>query len=90
MSSKSFEQSLVIPANHSVHRCELDGAMPFCEIRPDEGNMEPATVLEIPFALAYFLRTHWCGSAKMEALIATNATRRVQQAIKDALGLTTK
>jgi hypothetical protein len=86
-SSANQDESLTIPAGHSVHACDLDTDQPWCEIRPDSGDMEPATKLRIPWALAYFLRTHFCGSNKMRDLIVDHARRDIANTIGDALGV---
>jgi hypothetical protein len=79
--------ALVIPDAHSVHHVDLDAAEPYCLIRPDAGDMEPETRLLIPPQLAYYLRTHWCGSQKMHDLIERNTRLGIQEAIKEALGI---
>ena len=86
-SSVRHAEQLTIPADHSVHGCDLDADEPYCVIRPDAGDMEPETKCKIPFALAYFLRTHFCGSEKMRDLIESNARREIKNAIFDALGV---
>ena len=74
-----------IPDGHFVHRVDLDAEEPYCEIVPkDDVFADPITVL-LPKALAYYLRTHWCGSQKMHDPIEGDSRREIRNGIKELL-----
>lgn len=82
------DQTMTIPKDHFVCGCNLDDEVPYCTITPkDEFAVEHEKKVLIPKALAYFLRTHFCGSYEMHKLITDHAKFEAREKIKEALGL---
>ena len=46
--------------------------------------------VEIPYQLAYYLRTHHCGSKKMRNLIQEHAVQNIQHKLKELMGIKEK
>ena len=80
--------TMEIPDDYFVHECNLDVDEPYCVICPEDsyGFRNEIKVL-IPKQLAYYLRTHWCGSQKMHDLIEEGVRRNIAYSILDALGI---
>jgi hypothetical protein len=79
------DQTLVIPSGHFVYRCDFDADEPYLTIVKDGDFVE--TKVPVPRALAYYLRTHSCGSHNMRTIIEEHAKRQTLRHIKEALGL---
>lgn len=77
--------SIEIPAGWFVCGANFDVAEPYVEI----SSRDCSHRVKVPFPkpLAYYLSTHWCGSDCMHELIEEDAKRKVQGAIKLAIGL---
>ena len=78
---------LSIPDGHLVVGCDLDADEPYCQIVPIGSLTDMPDIVPIPKELAYYLRTHWCGSKLMHGTIAENARRQIRNQIKAALGM---
>ena len=78
--------TIIIPDNCFVYSADFDADEPYLIIC-DKRTGEKEQRVTIPKSLAYFLSFHSCGSQNMHDIIANNATRKVQNAIKDALDL---
>lgn len=77
---------LEIPDGFFVNHVDLDADEPFIEIIDEKkmcGN-EKVKVL-VPKSLAYYLKTHFCGSQKMHTLIENNARNGLRRSFKDLL-----
>jgi hypothetical protein len=82
------DQTMTILKDHYVCGCNLDDDPPFCIVSPkDEFTSEHEKKVLIPKSLAYYLRTHWCGSYKMNNIIEEHGKSLIREQIKDALGL---
>lgn len=77
--------NLDIPDGFFVYDLRVDDADPIVEIINDETGEE--RTLKVPRALAYYLRTHDCGSALMRQKIEENAIRKMQKNLRHILGL---
>ena len=80
------DQTLIIPKGYFVCNCNLDKDPPTCRIA-SETDLLLEKELVIPLALAYYLRTHFCGSYKMRELIEKNTKRHMQNEFKELLGI---
>ena len=78
---------LAIPSGHCVVGCDLDAEEPYCEIVPEKNYTAKRKRLAIPKSLAYYLSTHFCGSERMRANIANQATEAAKSKIREALGI---
>ena len=77
-----------IPPDHFVVGCNLDADEPWFEIVSNSASARiPPKRMPIPKELAFYLRTHWCGSKKMHEKIVENTRRGIANNIKAALGL---
>lgn len=54
---------------------------------PSKSVFSKSEKIEIPESMAYYLRTHWCGSQKMHDLIQKNAKQEIQNKLKEILGV---
>lgn len=82
------DQTMTIPKDHFVCGCDLDDENPYCIITPkDEYAVEYEKRVPIPKSLAYYLRTHFCGSHKMRDILFKQGQSQVRDQIKEALGL---
>jgi len=77
---------LDMPDGWFVTKVDLDATEPFAIITKDRAAIEEQRVL-IPKALAYYLGTHFCGSAVMHDLIVEKVKGQIQNTITEALGL---
>jgi hypothetical protein len=64
---------------------DFDCPEPYMEFSNTNSSIEKRIL--IPESIAYYLRTHWCGSQKMHDLIETNVQNNIRYQIKDALGM---
>jgi hypothetical protein len=64
-------QSFTIPANYFVYYVDFDCEKPYAIIC-NAASFEKEEKIYIPEALAYYLKTQYCGSKKMEETIASN------------------
>ena len=80
------DQTLIIPKGYFVCKCDLDDNPPTCKIA-SETNFLEEKVLIVPLALAYYLKTHFCGSYKMRNLIENQTRRALQNEFKELLGI---
>jgi hypothetical protein len=74
----------------TVDGCDLDHEPPYCTAFNDgwvgkKGDSPRA--FAIPLALAYYLRTHFCGSHTMEQAIVDKTRKYIAGAIGGALGV---
>ena len=82
------DQTLTIPKGYFVCGCDLDKNPPTCEIASfDEESILEEKELIVPFALAYYLRTHHCGSYRMRELIEEQAKRKLRNSFKDLMNI---
>lgn len=78
------DQSLTVPADHFVTGCDFDAEEPYLKIcANDSTGYDKEKKIPIPSAMAYYLRTHWCGSDKMHDLIESGAVSRARQELED-------
>ena len=78
---------LEIPDGYFVNNCDLDADEPWCEICPETYALSTPQKLPIPKALAYYLKTHFCGSESMEKKIIERTRREIASDILMALGI---
>lgn len=76
---------LEIPDNYFVYKVDLDHAEPYCTILPTGEDKE--IKLPIPKSLAYYLRTHFCGSDSYHKNVQDDAVRALQNKIKELLNI---
>ena len=74
-----------IADGYFVTGADFDCEEPFIKVANSECTDEEKML--VPESLAYYLRTHWCGSNKMHDLIRTNAVRDLQSGMRDLLGI---
>ena len=75
------------PDTMFVHEVNLDCAIPYC-LCYLINNYEAAPIyFEINKALAYYQKTHFCGSQEMHDNLIKDGRRKVQNEIKEALGI---
>jgi len=82
---------LEIPSGWFLTGADFDCAEPFIQIseeaKPPEYERAEDRKIPVPKALAFYLSTHWCGSKDMAEKLIGDGERRVQNAIKRALGM---
>ena len=77
------DQTLTVPAGACVIGAEFDTEGPYIEyFMADDFNSDRIRVA-VPNALAYYLRTHWCGSQHMHDLIWNSAIAHTRSEITD-------
>ena len=82
------DQTLTIPAGFFVDGADFDAEEPFITVSdPEDDDVYKTTKILFPKALAYYLKTHFCGSEGMRGLIRDHERRKVQEAIQVAIGL---
>jgi len=81
-----IQQSFTIPDEHYVHKVDLDCNEPYCLIS-HKTNFSPDkdVKLLIPIALAYYLKTHHCGSNSMREILIEFGRTEVRNKIKSIL-----
>jgi len=84
---EDIEETMTIPAGHFVIKVDLDCDTPYCKVCRENDCTDIKEKILIPKALAYFLRTHFCGSNRMHDSLIEDGRRGCQNEIKDALGL---
>lgn len=77
--------SLTIRPGWFVTNVDMDVDPPILVL--EQSNSNDKQTLMIPKPLAYYLRTHFCGSQKMHDLIVSNARHEIGRTIKRELGL---
>jgi len=77
---------LTIPDNYFVHGANFDVEQPYIFISNEEKPLTQIRLL-IPPALAYYLRTHHCGSDTMRKNIYDSGAQSVRDKIKEAIGI---
>jgi hypothetical protein len=82
------DQFLTIPQGWFVCGCDLDAIPPTYKICKEKNILEEQILL-FPPALAYYLSTHFCGSYKMKTIYENGATLKLQNEIKEVLGICT-
>lgn len=81
------DETLTIPAGHFVHHADFDADEPYV-LSTSSGEAIGRDVRhKVPKALAYYLRTHFCGSKKYHESVEQNARRELQISLQDLLGL---
>ena len=65
---------------------DFDAEEPFILISNEEHCLQEEKIL-IPESVAYYLRTHWCGSKKMHDSIEKHTTQDFQRQFKEILGI---
>jgi hypothetical protein len=85
MSYENDIQSMKIGNNWFVILADFDCDEPYITICNEDSRKEEKML--VPEPLAYYLRTHFCGSVKMHDLIQKNSIRDLQCGIKKLLGL---
>lgn len=71
------EQSLVLPKGAYITYVDFDKSPPYITYNLDGVMAMEDKKLYVPEALAYYLRTHWCGSQKMHDLIEKNTKHEI-------------
>lgn len=79
------DSSMTIPAGWFAYEANFDSEEPYIIIANDEDSREEKIL--IPKSLAYYLRTHWCGSKKMHDLIEKNTIQAMQNKLKNLMGI---
>jgi hypothetical protein len=64
---------------------DFDSDEPHIILAHKDGGEEEKR-MPVPKQLAYYLRTHWCGSQIMHDLITKNAKKSVTDGIREILG----
>ena len=81
--------TLEIPSGHWVDSVNLDCSEPYCIIFPkDKWDNNDAIKLMIPKNLAYYLRTHFCGSREYHDRVYEQGAHDARMTIKRALDIT--
>lgn len=82
------EQVLTIPKGYFVVRCDFDKEEPTITLHHEYAcDCFDEMIVPAPKALAYYLKTHGCGSKIMRNIIENQGKREVRNAIKEALGI---
>jgi len=90
MELKCFEdidEMMTIPAGHFVNHVDLDCDTPYCQVCRESDMKDFDDKIFVPKALAYYLRTHFCGSERMHKSLKEDGRRSCQNEIKEALGI---
>jgi len=67
------------------NKVDFDAEKPYIVLGNNDMTEEIRVL--IPETMAYYLRTHWCGSQKMHDGIENNTRIDVRNAVKKALGI---
>jgi len=70
-----------------VYGADFDCDEPYIVLANNDTNEEKR--VNVPEQLAYYLRTHWCGSQRMHDLIYDKGVNSTRYKIKEALGIKT-
>lgn len=76
---------MVIGKDWFVYSADLDDDEPFIILAHKNGGEE--IKMSIPEQLAYYLRTHWCGSQTMHDKIASTAKNDISSDLRKILGV---
>jgi len=63
----------------------FDNDEPYITLVHKEGGEEKK--IAVPKQLAYYLRTHWCGSQIMHDLIVNNAKKSMSKSLQEIIGI---
>jgi hypothetical protein len=85
VSDQSIGGELTIPDGWYVTEVDLDALVPTCIICKDGGDFDNRKRLEIPLSLAYYLSTHYNGSARFRKAIETNARNDLRTKLRALL-----
>jgi len=83
-----YSEILEIPENHFINKVDLDCDEPYCMAVKEmmEGSVSGVKIL-IPKALAYYLRTHFCGSKNMHDSLIEQGKHTIRTKIKLTLDI---
>jgi hypothetical protein len=76
---------LLIPTGHFVHKVDLDCDEPYCLTSHKDTCTVDGPKILIPKALAYYLRTHFCGSNQMRETIRLHQRQETAQLLRSIL-----
>ena len=76
-----------IPDDWFVCAADLDAETPFVLAQQRDSTDNKETKFLVPPQLAYYLRTHYCGSATMHNALIEQGKYKVRTKVKDALGI---
>ena len=83
------DETFTIPKGFFVYRVDLDADEPYVMIESEDYGIEfpegMSNEIPIPKSLAYYLRTHFCGSEQMRKLIEENVKQTFIKEIKESL-----
>jgi hypothetical protein len=79
---------MTIPEDYFVYRCDLDAEEPYCIACSSKNVTRDSEIkILIPYELAYYLRTHFCGSEKMHKIIEDNTRSSIAYNLLKILGI---
>ena len=76
---------MIIDENWFCCGANFDDEKPYITVYNNEDNSEEK--IPIPEQLAYYLRTHWCGSEIMHKRIVKSTKETIREELKNILGL---
>jgi len=83
------DETFTIPKGFFVQKVDLDADEPYAMIESEDYSIElpegMSNKILIPKPLAYYLRTHFCGSEQMKNLIERNVKQTFIKEIKESL-----
>lgn len=80
-------QTMTIPAGCFVTGVDLDAAPPYIYVASEADAALSAVKIELPPALAFFLRVHWCCTNDVRNRIEKNAKLELQSQLRKLLGV---
>lgn len=81
-------QSMFISGDCFVTKVDLDATDPYCMVQhKDSIDVDNEVKVRIPRALAYYLRTHFCGSLAMHDKLIEHGHQEIRSTIRTALGI---
>lgn len=84
----SSDQTMTIPADCFVTGVNLEDAKPFIRVENEsDSGSAPDRKIELPPALAFFLRVHWCCTNDVRRRIEKDAKEALQDDLKQLLGI---
>ena len=66
---------------------DFDCDEPYISLAHKDGGGDEEKKIIVPKQLAYYLRTHWCGSQIMYDLITSNAKKSITSSLREIIGI---
>jgi len=82
--SEEQNKPMEIGEDWFCYKADFDCDEPHIILAHKDGGEEKK--IPVPKQLAYYLRTHWCGSKIMHDLITDNAKKSISSSLREIIG----